>query len=182
MELMILIMKFGIQHNVMGDWVIMQLKLCLCSQAEHLQDHHSERVQAEYQYIVPLVLSWSLKVLVNIIKLLYVHVCCIYVLYFYMFNLQCYIKSISLSDADSSVICLSAFWSDSKEDFFSLRWVTRTDSLPCNFLVFISKLSECKQVELSSAFLACFVNYLVSINDTVLLHFQLNFIFTITRS
>ena len=42
-----------------------------------------------------------------------------------------------------------------------------TDSLPCDFPVFILKLSECKQVELSAAFLAVFVNYLVSINYTV---------------
>ena len=31
-------------------------------------------------------------------------------------------------------------------------WATRTDSLPCDLPVFISKLSECKQVEQSTAF------------------------------
>ena len=79
-------------------------------------------------------------------------------------------------------MCLADFWSDSKEESFSQSWETRTDSLPCDLPVFILKLSECKKVELSDAFLAAFVNYLVSINDTVLLYFQLNFIFTITTS
>ena len=48
--------------------------------------------------------------------------------------------------------------------------------------MFVLKLSECKQVELSAAFLADFVNYLVSINDTVQLYFQFNLIFIITTS
>ena len=98
-------------------------------------------------------------------------------LYFY----YC-IKSISLSDADSSDICLADFRSDSKEESFSMSWETRTDSLPCDFTVFILKLSECNQVEFSAAFLVAFVNYLVYIKDTVLLYFQFDFIFTITTS
>ena len=105
-----------------------------------------------------------------------------FVLCFYMFYFLCYIKSISLSDADSSDMFLADFRSDSKEESFFLSWATRTDSSHCDFPVFILNLSECKQVELSAAFLVVFVNYLVSINDTVLLYFQLDFISTITTS
>ena len=39
---------------------------------------------------------------------------------------------------------------------FSLGWATRTYSLPCDLPVFISKIYECKQVELSADFLADF--------------------------
>ena len=79
-------------------------------------------------------------------------------------------------------MCLADFRSDSKEERFFLSFTTRTDSLPYDFPLFILKLSECKQVELSAAFLATFVNYLVFIKDTVLLYLHLNFIFTITTS
>ena len=72
---------------------------------------------------------------------------------------MCCIKSTSLSVKDSSAICLAYFWSDSKEESFSLSWSTRTDSLPCDFPVFISKLSEFKKVELSADFLADFANF-----------------------
>ena len=51
----------------MGIWVVMQLNFCLCSQDEHLQDHHFERVHAKSQQFVALVFSLSLKVLVKII-------------------------------------------------------------------------------------------------------------------
>ena len=90
-------------------------------------------------------------------------------LYFY-----CYVTIIYLSAVDSSDICLADFLSDSKEESFSLIFATRTDSLPCDFPVFILKLSECKQVEFSAAFLDDIVNYLVSIKDTVKLYLQLN--------
>ena len=181
MELMSLLLNFGIQNNVIGVWVIIQLKLFLCSQAEHLYDHHYERVQAEYQHIVALVILQSWKVMVKMIQLLYVHVCCICCVVF-LDVFQCYITSISLSAAYFSDVCLADFWSDSKQEIVSLSWATRADSLPCDFPVFILKLSECKKVELSAALLASFDNYLVSINDTALLSFQLNFMVIITTS
>ena len=46
--------------------------------------------------------------------------------------------------------------------------------------MFISKLYECKQVELSAAFLADFADFKVSINDTVQLDFQLHLTFIVT--
>ena len=58
-----------------------------------------------------------------------------------------------------SAICLTDLWPDSKEESFSRIWVSRNDSLPCDFPVFISKLYECKQVELSAAFLAAFADF-----------------------
>ena len=64
----------------------------------------------------------------------------------------------------------------------SQNWSTRTDSLPCNLTVFISKLSECKQVELSAAFLFFLLTVLVSMNDTFQLDLQFYFIFIITTS
>ena len=74
------------------------------------------------------------------------------------------------------------FWSYCKEESLSWSWETRNYSLPCGFLVFISKLSECRQVELSAAFPAIFDKFLVSINDTVQLDVQLHFIFIVTTS
>ena len=65
---------------------------------------------------------------------------------------------------------------------FSLSWVTRTDSLPCDLPVGIFKLSECKQVDLSAGFLDDYANFLVSMNDTVQLDFKLNFILIVTKS
>ena len=53
---------------------------------------------------------------------------------------------------------------------------------PCYIPVFILKLSECKQAELSTDFFADFVYVLVAINDTVQLYIHLNFIFIITTS
>ena len=61
-------------------------------------------------------------------------------------------------------------------------WATRTDSLPCDLPVFISKLSQSKKVELSATFLSAFDNFFISINDTVQLYFQLHFIFIVTTS
>ena len=61
-------------------------------------------------------------------------------------------------------------------------WSTNTDSWTCDLPVCISKISECKQVELSATFLADFVHLLVFINDTFLLGFQLHFISVVTKS
>ena len=36
MYLMGLLMKLGIQKNIFGVWVLMQIKICLCSQADIL--------------------------------------------------------------------------------------------------------------------------------------------------
>ena len=87
----------------------------------------------------------------------------IFVLYFSVLYLPYFIKRISLSVTYSSAICSADFCSDSKEESFYLSWATMTDSLPCGFPVFISKLSECKKVELSADFLAAFSEFLVSI-------------------
>ena len=73
------------------------------------------------------------------------------------------------------------FWSDSK-GFFSRSWATRTYYLPCDFPVFISKISECKQVELFDDFRATFAEFLVTINDTVQLYLQLSLVFIATTS
>ena len=54
---------------------------------------------------------------------------------------------------------LADFWSESKERSFNRIWATRIDLLPFNFPVFISKLSECKQVDLSASFLDVFANF-----------------------
>ena len=51
----------------------------------------------------------------------------------------------------------------------------------CDLPVFISKLSECKQVELSDDFFIILL-FLVSMNDTIQLDFQLHLIFIGTTS
>ena len=99
MQLISLRLKLDIQHNSMRIWVLMQLKLCLCSQAEHLQDHHSERVQSEYQQIFGLVISLSLIVLVKIIQSIFVHVCYIFRVVFFSDELSL-ITSLYLSKLD----------------------------------------------------------------------------------
>ena len=83
---------------------------------------------------------------------------------------------------DSSAVCLEYFWLDYKEETLSLSWATRTDSLPCDFPVFIYKLSECNIVEFSAASLAAFANFLVFINYTAQLDFQFIFIFIVVTS
>ena len=68
-----------------------------------------------------------------------------------------FIKITSLSATASSAICLEDFWSDSKENIFLRVEKVRTDSLTCDLSVFISTISECKQVELSAAVLSAFL-------------------------
>ena len=79
-------------------------------------------------------------------------------------------------------MCSKGFWLESKEKKLFLGWSTRTTSLTCGLIFLISKLSQCKKVELSVDFLAAFANFLVSINDTVQLYFQLNFVFIVNTS
>ena len=55
-----------------------------------------------------------LKNLVEIIQLLFVHVCCIFVLLFLLLYLSSYVKIASLSEKVSSAIYLVDFWSDSE--------------------------------------------------------------------
>ena len=95
---------------------------------------------------------------------------------FWLYSLYC-IKSTSLSVADYLSICLEYCLRT-----YFLSWETRTDSLPCDLYVFISKPYECTQIELYATFLAAFDNYVVSMNNTVQLDFQLYFIFIITTS
>ena len=88
-----------------------------------------------------------------------IFLCCIFCVVF-----PCYIFLVlhcitSLSATASSAICLAYFCSESKEESSSLSLETRTDSLPCDLTVFISKIYECKQVELSTYFLATFANF-----------------------
>ena len=59
MQLMGLLQKLVIQHNITGGWIVMKLKRFMCSQAEHLYDHHSERVKAKSQQIF-LCSSWRI--------------------------------------------------------------------------------------------------------------------------
>ena len=89
-----------------------------------------------------------------------------FVLVFSVLYFWCCIKSTSIFVKSSSTICLEGFWSESKKESFSLGFENRTDLLPYNLPVFISKLSECNQVGFSAAFLADFDNFLVPINDT----------------
>ena len=46
-----------------------------------------------------------------------------------------------------------------KEEIFSMSWATRTDLLTFNLPVFILKIYECKQVELSTDVLADFDHF-----------------------
>ena len=62
--------------------------------------------------------------------------CCIFVCYIF----SCCIKITSLSVTDSYIICLADFWSEYKEDIFPRSWENRTDSLSCDFPVFISEI------------------------------------------
>ena len=103
-----------------------------------------------------MVLSTSLKVLVEIIQLIFVHLCCIFLAVFSVLYISCCIKIASISATASSDICLEDFWSDSKEDSFLWVEQLRTDLLSCDLSVIISKLSECKQVEFSAAVLGDF--------------------------
>ena len=59
------------------------------------------------------------------------------------------------------------FWLDSKEESFSCSWVTRTDSIPCNFPVFNSELYECKKVKISVDFLADFSKWLMVLQNSM---------------
>ena len=83
---------------------------------------------------------------------------------------------------DSSDICFGSFLVIIDKRNYYLIWITRTDSLPCNFSVFIFKLSECKQVDFYANCFAVFFPFLVSINDTDQLDFRLYFIFIGTTS
>ena len=106
-----------------------------------------------------MVLSQSLKVMMEIIQLLFAHVCvCFLLLDVLGLYMSCWIKISSLSATASSDIYLEDFWSDSKEDNFIWVEQLKTDSFFCDLSVFISKLSECKQVEFSAAVLATFVH------------------------
>ena len=51
------------------------------------------------------------------------------------------------------------FLLDFKEESIFLSWETRVDSLLCDLPMFISKLSECKQVDLYAAFITAFDIY-----------------------
>ena len=64
-----------------------------------------------------------------------------FVFYFFVLYFSCFIRIISLSETASSAVCLKDFWSGYKEDNFSLILENSTDSLPCDFFVFVSKLS-----------------------------------------
>ena len=89
---MSLLLTLGIQHNVVVGWFVMQLKYFFF-QADNLQDHCSERLQAVSHQIVDLVLFPSLKVLVEIIQLLFVHVSCIFcVVYFCVISFVLYLR------------------------------------------------------------------------------------------
>ena len=51
------LLKLGIKQNAMRMWVVMELTFSLCYQAEHLQDHHSERIKEESKQNIALFLS-----------------------------------------------------------------------------------------------------------------------------
>ena len=74
------------------------------------------------------------------------------------------------------------FCSDSKEEIVSLIWANSIDSLTCGLPVFILLLSYCKQVGFYPGFLDVFDNFLVPMNYTVLLDFQLHFVFIVDSS
>ena len=82
----------------------------------------------------------------------------LFVLYFFPYYTFRVVLNLFTPYNSFSAIFLEYLFSDSKEESF--LWVDqlRTDALSCDFSVFISKLSECKQVEFSAAVLAAFVN------------------------
>ena len=84
--------------------------------------------------------------------------------YLYVVFLCC-IKIPLLSATASYKMRLADSWSDYKDESVFLSFKTRNDELPYNLLAYISKPSECKQVEFYAAIFPPFSIYPVSMND-----------------
>ena len=69
--------EIGSTTECEGKFCCNATEIWLWYQADHLHDHHFEKVEEKYQHIVALLASPSLKYLVKKIQPLFVHMCCI---------------------------------------------------------------------------------------------------------
>ena len=81
-----------------------------------------------------------------------------FVFYFSLLYFSCCVKITSLSATAYSDILWNIVGQNPKKTV-SMSWPTRIDSLICDFSVFISKLSYCNKVELSTAVLSAFGHF-----------------------